>query len=179
MTHNKDNTCLSKERLTTLIREIFREEFEKQQKNLLNVISGNLEITMKEIKSIKTEMNDLKKSIEFTENVQEEKVQKCQEKAEQLDERIQEIYKRQSDHEYVHNKLVDLEDRSGWNKLRIDGIKEKIGESWEDCEAEVEKLFREKLDIENKIIIQRAHKAKRKKQEKKSVKDNHLPSAKF
>ena len=79
MTHNKDNTCLSKERLTTLIREIFREEFEKQQKNLLNVISGNLEITMKEIKSIKTEMNDLKKSIEFTENVLEEKVQKCQE----------------------------------------------------------------------------------------------------
>ena len=79
MTHNKENTCLSEERLTTLIREIFREEFEKQQKNLLNVISGNLEITMKEIKSIKTEMNDLKKSIEFTENVLEEKVQKCQE----------------------------------------------------------------------------------------------------
>ena len=63
MTHNKENTCLSEERLTTLIREIFREEFEKQQKNLLNLISGNLEITMKEIKSIKTEMNDLKKSI--------------------------------------------------------------------------------------------------------------------
>ena len=72
--------------MTTLIREIFRDEFEKQQKNLLNLISGNLEITMKEIKSIKTEMNDLKKSIEFNENVQEEKVQKCQEKAEHLDE---------------------------------------------------------------------------------------------
>ena len=42
MRHNKDNTCLSKERLTTLIREIFRVEFEKQQKNLLNLISGNL-----------------------------------------------------------------------------------------------------------------------------------------
>ena len=63
MAHNKDNTCLSEERLTTLIREIFREGFEKQQKNVLNLISGNLEITMKEIKSIKTEMNDLKKSI--------------------------------------------------------------------------------------------------------------------
>ena len=55
MVHNKDNTCLNEERLTTLIREIFREEFEKQQKNLLNLISGDLEITMKEIKSIKTE----------------------------------------------------------------------------------------------------------------------------
>ena len=88
MAYNKDNKCLSKESLTTLIREIFREEFEKQQKNLLNLISGNLEITMKEIKSIKTEMNDLKKSIEFTKNVLEEKVQKCQEKAEHLDEQF-------------------------------------------------------------------------------------------
>ena len=57
MAHNKDNTCLSEERLTTLIREVFREEFKKQQKILLNLISGNLDITMKEIKSIKTEMN--------------------------------------------------------------------------------------------------------------------------
>ena len=57
MAHNKDNTCLSEERLTTLIREVFREEFEKQQKILLNLISGNLDITMKEIKSTKTEMN--------------------------------------------------------------------------------------------------------------------------
>ena len=71
--------------MTTLIREIFRDEFEKQQKNLLNLMSGNLEITMNEIKSIKTEMNDLKKSIELTENVLEEKVQKCHEKAEHLD----------------------------------------------------------------------------------------------
>ena len=81
MAHNKDNTCLSEERLTTLIREIFREEFEKQQKILLNLISGNLDITMKEIKSIKTEMN-----IEFSQNVLKEKVQKCQEKAEHLNE---------------------------------------------------------------------------------------------
>ena len=91
MAHNKDNPCLSEERLTTLIREVFRGEFEKQQKNLLNLII-NLKITMKEVKSIKTEMNDLKKSIEFTGNVLEEKVQKFQDKAEYLDEQIREIY---------------------------------------------------------------------------------------
>ena len=55
-------------------------------------MSGNLEVTMNEIKSIKTEMNDLKKSIELTENVLEEKVQKCQEKAEHLDGWIRKIY---------------------------------------------------------------------------------------
>ena len=109
-------------------------------------------------------MNDLKKSIEFTENLPEEKVQKCQEKAEHLDERIREIYECQLDPEYVHTKLVDLEDRSRRNNPRIDGIKKKVGESWEDCKAEVEKLFREKLDIEDKIIIERTPRAKKQKQ---------------
>ena len=116
MAHNKDNPCLSEERLTTLIREVFRGEFEKQQKNLLNLII-NLKITMKEVKSIKTEMNDLKKSIEFTGNVLEEKVQKFQDKAEYLDEQIREIYEWQLDPEYVHNKLEDLEVSSTRNNV--------------------------------------------------------------
>ena len=47
-------TRKTEERLTILIREILREEFEKQQKNSPSLISGNLEITMKN-KSIKTE----------------------------------------------------------------------------------------------------------------------------
>ena len=50
----------------------------------------------------------------------------------------------------------------------MDGIKGKVGQSWEDCEAEVEKLFREKLDIEDKIIIERAHRAKKTKNSKKN-----------
>ena len=116
MAHNKDNPCLTEERLTTLIREVFRGEFEKQQKNLLNLII-NLKITMKEVKSIKTEMNDLKKSVEFTGNVLEEKVQKFQDKAEYLDEQIREIYEWQLDPEYVHNKLEDLEDSSTRNNV--------------------------------------------------------------
>ena len=116
MAHKKDNPCLSEERLTTLIREVFRGEFEKQQKNLLNLII-NLKITMKEVKSIKTEMNDLKKSVEFTGNVLEEKVQKFQDKAEYLDEQIREIYEWQLDPEYVHNKLEDLEDSSTRNNV--------------------------------------------------------------
>ena len=67
----------------------------------------------------------------------------------------------------MHNKLVDLEDHSRRNNPKMDGIKEKVGQSWEDCEAEVEKLFREKLDIEDKIIIERAHRAKKQKTAKK------------
>ena len=74
-------------------------------------------------------MNDLKKSLEFTENVLQEKVQKCQGKAENLDERIWEIYEWHLNPEYVHNKLVDLEDRSRRNNLRIDALRRET-EGW-------------------------------------------------
>ena len=57
-------------------------------------------------------MNDIKKSIEFTENVLEKR-------AEHIDEQIREIYDWQLNPQYVHNKLVDLEDCSRRNNLII------------------------------------------------------------
>ena len=46
---------------------------------------------MKEIKNIKCEMNELKKSVEFTEEVLEEKVQQMQRKVSSLEEKANEI----------------------------------------------------------------------------------------
>ena len=55
-------------------------------------------------------------------------------------------------------KLIDLEDRSRWNNLRFEGIKEHENESWEDCENKIYDLLENKLemDIEN-FLIERAH----------------------
>ena len=36
------NTCNSEERLADLIKSIFKEEFEREQKNIANLISGEL-----------------------------------------------------------------------------------------------------------------------------------------
>ena len=54
------------ERIGELIKKVFKDEFKKQKQNLAKIISGNLEITMQEIKSLKNEVNELKKSMEFT-----------------------------------------------------------------------------------------------------------------
>ena len=70
------HTCITKERLNILIKSIFAEEFQKQEKNIVNIISGNFEITMKEIKDLKAEVSDLTDSLEFTENVIEKKSRK-------------------------------------------------------------------------------------------------------
>ena len=70
MVHGNGNTCI---RLIALMKKIFAEELEKQQQSLSKLISGNFEITMKEIKNIKSVVNEFKKSTEFTEEVLEAK----------------------------------------------------------------------------------------------------------
>ena len=68
-----------------VIRNIFKEEFEKQENNVRNLISANIKITMEEIKKSQDEIKnlgkeicDLRSSLYFTENVLEEKVKKLE-----------------------------------------------------------------------------------------------------
>ena len=72
---------------------------------------------MKEIKNIKSEVNELKKGIKFTEEVLEEKVQNMQRKVSSLEEKVEEMYDYQIDPDKVETKLTDLEDRSRRNNL--------------------------------------------------------------
>ena len=76
----KKYTCLSEERLTELIKNIFKKEFEIQQKYIVTLISGNFEITMQEIKKVNNEINELKTSIEHTDEVLQERMEKIEEK---------------------------------------------------------------------------------------------------
>ena len=97
------------------MKEIFKEEFETQQKNLLNLISGNFDITMTEIKKVQSDINELKASLEHTETVLEEKVAKAEKKVEKLQEQINELWDYQIDPErleFTERKIVELEDRS-------------------------------------------------------------------
>ena len=81
------------------------------------------------MKKIGKEVADLKQSLEFTENVLEEKVKKLHEKHANLANQCNELYNNSLESDYFYNKLVDLEDRSRGNDLRIDGIAEGPNES--------------------------------------------------
>ena len=129
MAHGNGNTCISKDRLTALMKKIFTEKVEKQQQSLLKLISGYFEITVKEIKNIKSEVNELIISIEFTKEVLEEKVQNMQRKVSNLEEKVEEIYGYLIDPDEVEKKLTDLDDCSRRNNLRIDGVAEENDES--------------------------------------------------
>ena len=71
---------ISEVRLKTVMKEIFKEQFEKQQKKLLNLISGNFDLTMTEIKKVQSDINEVKSSLQHTETVLEEKVAKAEKK---------------------------------------------------------------------------------------------------
>ena len=75
-----------------VIRNIFKEELKKQEKNIGNLISANFKITMEEIKKSQDEIKnlgkeicDLRSSLEFTKNLLEEKVKKLEERCENME----------------------------------------------------------------------------------------------
>ena len=76
-----------------------------------------------------------------------------------MDTELEEFYKNQIDPEYVCNNLIDLEDRSRRYNLRTDGVTERKGETWEQCEEEIQNIFKKKLGLENNDI-ERAHRSK-------------------
>ena len=115
---------------------------------------------MQEIHGLKNEVSDLRKSLEFTQNNLEEKVDNVEKRIEKLESDIQETYEYQIDPKYVQDKLTDLEDKSRENNIRIDGIKETKGETWNDCEEKVQDMFAQKLGLDD-TETERAHRAKR------------------
>ena len=65
---------------------------------------------------------------------------------------------------HVEKKLTNLEYRSKRNNIQIDEVAEENGETRDDCERKVKKIFMHKLKLENDIIIEGAHRAKKEKQ---------------
>ena len=138
-----------------------KKEFEKQQENLLNLISGNFNITMTEMKIVRSNINDLKVRLKHITTVLEEKVAKTEKKLETLKEQISESWDYQVDPgilKITERKLVDLEDRSWGNNLCIDRISKKENEIWDECYQEVQSVIKDKLGIEiyKNIVIERA-----------------------
>ena len=159
------DVTISEVRLKTLIKEIFKEEFENQQKNLLDLISWSFDVTMTEIKKVQSDVNELKSSLEHAETVLEEKVAKAEKKVEKLQEQINELWDYQVDPErleFTERKIVELEDRSRRDNLCIDGITEKENETLDECEQQVQSLIKDKLGIAKNIVIERAHRIKKK-----------------
>ena len=132
-----------------------------------NTLSGNFEIPEQQIDELKKKVNELRYRIEHTENVLENKVARVEENLGHIDSHAHEMYDCQLDPDFIEGKLIDLEDRSRRNNLRVDGIKERPNETWEDYENELHTLFKESLGIEEEV--ERAHRVRTDKSKKSNT----------
>ena len=166
------------------IREIFREMlqeheikhegmFTKHEKLILDLISEHqallkqrLDQLCDSITSVKTGVEELKESLSFTQNDIDQRFSNINEKVQNLEkelsstkEKVRVIQMTEPTWALeIRRKLVDLEDRSRRNNLRILGIKEDPRESWEECENKIYNLLGEKLEMNtSNITIERAH----------------------
>ena len=66
---------------------------------------------MKEIKGLKLQVNDLKESMEFTQNCPDQKVAGIEEKISTFEIAMNEMYDYQIDSSYVNDSLSELRDK--------------------------------------------------------------------
>ena len=120
-------------------------------------------------KKITKEVTDLKQSLESKETVVEEKVKKPDGKNVHLGNQCNELYNNSLEPEFFWNKLVDLEDRSGRNNLRIDGIAEGANENWDQCEEQLQNVVEEKRGLNN-VQIEHTQQVRNKRSKDKKTK---------
>ena len=86
-----------------------------------------------------------------------EEINKVKKDLKELDKNINEVQQDLLDPKYVSSKLIELEDRSRRNNLRIDEIDEKPNKTWDECEARVQELIKVNLGITDAIEFERYH----------------------
>ena len=141
-----------------------KELLQMHENTLLNVFSSTIDRLDKKIdilkeeenSKIKKELTDLRESVRYhSDNVDE-----VNKKLEDIDKRIEGIKLDEITEDFVtkiKKKLADLEDCSRRNNLLFDGFQEETNETWEETESIITDFVKEKLGIEEDILIERAH----------------------
>ena len=124
---------------------------------------------------MKTDIEELKESLSFTQNDIDQRFSNINEKVQGLKKEFsstkEDVRVIQTTEPTwaleIRRKLVDLEDRSRRNNLRLLGIKKDPRESWEECENKFYDLLEQKLEMDtSNITIERAHRVGEKSNDK-------------
>ena len=128
-----------------------------------NVFNSTIDRMDKEIDVLKEENSKVKKKLtDLRESVQyhSDNFDEVNKELVDIESRVEEIKLDEITEDFVSKtkkKLADLEDRSRRNNLRFDGFQEETNETWEESESIITDFVKEKLEIEEDILIERAH----------------------
>lgn len=124
--------------------------FKTHEETVLTIISSNMKIFSDKFDKFHRDVEDLKQSVTFTDIDLNKKIKKQEL---QISSQYNEF---NATFHSFKEKLVDLENRSRRNNLRITGLTEMENETSKDCEQIVSKLFTEKLGVPG-VVVERAH----------------------
>ena len=143
--------------LVNTIRRVFKEEFEVHENKINDVIKTNMEAVNIRLNKISKQVDEIAKSLEFTQNKFDEELAIVKNNIKKVKSDMKDIPEDLLDSDKVSSKLIDLEDRSRRNNIRMDGIAGDQNESWHECKEKVLKVIKGKLEIQDPIEIDRCH----------------------
>ena len=163
----------------SLVKEIFLNMFEEQNKktvemlkaheeNVTSIIDNKLSSinqrldklafdinnNLTSINETRSKSDDLTLSLETSQSIWEKENKKLKEELKNLRSDLNEK------DDYLKNKLRILEDRSRRNNIRIEGIPGSKNEGWEVTEEKLRNVIKEELGIES-VDFERVHRVKR------------------
>ena len=146
-----------------IIRKVVKEELLHHEKNIKELIDTNVKRTNERLDQLSSDINDLKESLEFTESEINDNIIKVETELKEVKSNMRAIENDLLNPDEVSDKLIELEDRSRRNNLRVDGIEESPDETWETCENKIKKVIKEKLDIDADVELDRCHRMGKKR----------------
>ena len=108
-----------------------------------------------------TDIAEIKTSLQYTQNELHDIKQKTTGYGDQHVAADKMMMKLAADYKRLDDAVDYLENQSRRNNLRVDGVKEKAGETWEETEASLRQVFQRELQIPQQQVdalrIERAH----------------------
>ena len=143
--------------LVNTIRRVFKEEFEVHENKINDIIKTNMEAVNVRLNKISEEVDEINRSLEIIQNKFDEELAIVKSNIKKFKSDTKEITEDLLDSGKVSSKLIELEDTSCRNNLRIDGISEDQNDSWHEREEKVPAVIKEKLEIQDPIEIDWCH----------------------
>ena len=132
--------------------------------SLVNNFNSRLDAVVGTVAELKTRLNicqkdteEFKQSLELSQKDIDE-LKPCKTKLAETEDGIEDIY---DSIDYHMDKFEYLENQSRRSNRRIDGIQEEENESWDTTEEKVKQVLAEKLNFEEALDIERAHRVGR------------------
>ena len=132
--------------------------------SLVNNFDSRLDTVVRTVAELKTRLNiwqkdtkEFKQILEFSQKDIDE-LKPCKTKLADIEDDIDDIY---DSVDHYMDKLKYSENQSRRSNIRIDGILEEENESWDTTEEKVKQVLAEKLNLEEALHIEQAHRVGR------------------